>query len=224
MPHTVKGVNISVPNARDQLIDAHNARAARFVTSAQQSLIMRHDTAPSSRIFGRIDRFDVACPKCGELIRAVYTSRTQHGTIREELGKITRAGKLANRHNQAKAYNPITSTLRCPFCFALYQVGIILWPLKIGRQGYAVPADQRPTAAEARKLRMYAGGFFADEKKERRDPTNVYVTAECTCPIEEGGWAPECPVHGWDAVKAEQNQIDHTEQPPEVEHDEDTTE
>lgn len=157
----------------------------------------KQDTAPpGDRIFGRVDRFDVECPACGALIRGQLTPRAQGGTIADQLEKLQKGGRLARtrRSNQATAYNPLTSTLTCPFCFRKYQVGLILWPVKPGDRRYAVPEDQKVSRRHMLQLRSLARGIVADQIKAKGEPTNVYVRAECTCPIR--GWKPTCPVHG----------------------------
>lgn len=63
-----------------------------------------------------------------------------------------------------------------------------------------MPQDQKPTLDQLARIRSYAKGFVAQQAKRRGDPVNVYVTEECSCPREKGGWAPACPVHGWETV------------------------
>ena len=151
---------------------------------------------PSDRLFARVDRFDVECPSCGEVIRGQLSPRGQGGTPGEQLDKLAKGGRLARgrRSNQATAYNPLTSTLTCPFCYRKYQVGLILWPVKPGDWRYQIPEDQKPTARQRLQLRNLARGIVAEQVKAKGEPTNVYVAAECVCPLR--GWAPACPVHG----------------------------
>lgn len=152
----------------------------------------RLPSAPlSDRIFARLDKFECACPECGGLVRANLTPRSHY----EHRKKITRKRSMEN------AYNPVTSTLRCPHCLHTYQVGLILWPLRRSTRGWNIPSDQKPTAAQTRKLRQYAVGFAAEEAKRRGDSVNVFVTADCTCPMDQGGWTPSCPIHGWERVE-----------------------
>lgn len=79
-------------------------------------------------------------------------------------------------------------------------IGLILWPLARGGPGgkdqSVIPEDMRPDARQRRVLRQYAYGFAADQAKRRGDAVNVAVTAECTCGIRQGTWAPSCPEHG----------------------------
>lgn len=154
----------------------------------------RQPSAPpgAGRIFARIDRFDVECPDCGKVIAGGLTGRARLTAQK----RIRTSGQI----KQATAYNPVTSTLRCPFCGRLYQVGLILWPLHRSTRGWSIPQDQRPTTDQMRQLRQYAKGFVARDHKRRGDAVNVHVTAECLCPIAAGGWAPACPIHGWPAV------------------------
>jgi hypothetical protein len=153
---------------------------------------------PGDRIFGRIDKMHVACPDCGEVVQGGLTARAQGGKDAEDqiLGRLSRKGKLARgvRGSMATAYNPVTSTLRCPFCYSVFQVGILLWPIGIGRQQYLIPSDQRPSKSQLRRLRALATGIVAIERKRRGDPVNLYVTSECVCPA--GGWRVNCPIHG----------------------------
>lgn len=144
---------------------------------------------PGSRFFARVDQFHCECPRCGRIVLgrptvnsrspAVYQARAHHRQVRS-------------------AYNPLTSTLRCPGCHAVYQVGLLLWPVRKGVWGRdeRIPADQRPTRDQMRQLRQYATGWYAEELRKKGQETNVFVTAECTCPW--GGWATACPIHGWD--------------------------
>lgn len=159
----------------------------------------RQPKAPNlvGRVFARVDKFHTECPRCGEIIMAQFSGRAH---AQQQIATLARQGSLAQRA-QARAYNPITSVLRCPYCHAVYMVGLLIWPVRLGRQEPRVPADQRPTKAQALRLRQYAKGFVAAQQIARGDAVNVYVTAECTCPVAEGGWTPSCPVHGWETVQ-----------------------
>lgn len=164
-----------------------------------------HDNAPpGDRIFGRIDRFDCECPSCGALIRGQLTPRAQGGAVADQLDALKKGGRLARgrRSNQATAYNPLTSTLTCPFCYRKYQVGLILWPAKPDKR-YAIPEDQKVNRRHALQLRALAQGIVAEQLKAKHEPTNVYVRAECTCPIR--GWKPTCPVHGLKGERTRQD-------------------
>lgn len=177
----------------------------------------RSSHAPShTRIFGRLDKFDIECPACGEILRAGLTPRSQlrrqrHQTEREALAALQKQGSRGSgvRSDLDKVFQPLTSTLRCVYCRAVYQVGIILWPSRVGRQVYQIPEDQKPTRRQLAQLRRYAGGFAADKVKARGEALNVFVTAECTCPVTEGGWTPSCPIHGMTAEETEE--ADHAE-------------
>lgn len=160
------------------------------------------DQPPGGRIYARLDRFDVECPTCGRVIVGHATFRGHGIAAADALEKQRRQGRLSigRRGNQATAYNPITSTLTCPWCLRRYQVGVVLWPAAIGDKGVATPEDQRPTRQQAIELRNLARGIAAEKAKRRAEAVNVFVEsqpgelAECRCPRR--GWKPSCPVHG----------------------------
>ena len=150
---------------------------------------MRSPTLPpGSRFFARVDQFHCECPHCGVILLAKGT---------KEQRKVSAQPRI--RHSQQRsAYNPLTSTLRCPSCGHVYQVGIILWP--VGRGPWSkdrrIPQDQKPTRDQMRQLRQRMVGWIAEQQKAKGEEVNVYITAECGCPL--GGWAPGCAIHGWD--------------------------
>jgi len=157
---------------------------------------MREPTVPpGTRIFGRVDRFVVECPICGQLLFA-HTSPTTAAFMRES--KAGRA-RLRRGFKRGSPYNPFSSRLRCPSCGTVYGVGLLLWPA--ARSGGAValkqPADQHATARQMAEMRRQAVSIWVEgADKKLGEDMNQYVPAECTCPEVDGGWAPGCPIHG----------------------------
>ena len=149
--------------------------------------------APSGqRFFARIDRFHCECPHCANIILG-----ERKGVSRETFR--VQARKRVRR--VAQAYNEISSTLRCPYCLRVWQVGLILWPIKLGPQPQGMPKDCKPTRAQMAQLAQYSVGIVAKQRIMKGDSVNVCVTAECTCPMGIGGWDTGCPIHGWDVVR-----------------------
>lgn len=143
---------------------------------------------PGTRFFARVDRFHCECPSCGALIIA-----HKDGTIGREHSALKR--------RRATQYNPITSQLTCPECRRTYGVGLLLWPLQKGIRKTNLPADHQPTRRQLRQLAQYAYGIWALDVKRQGDSLNLAIDQECTCPQLEGGWRPNCPVHGWAAYE-----------------------
>jgi len=147
-------------------------------------------TAPAgTRFFARIDKFHCECPACGALIIA-----HKDGAIGMQHSSFKR--------RRATQYNPMTSVLYCPKCRTAFGIGLLAWPIRSGSGKHRIPADHQPTRRELRQLAQYAYGIWADEIKKQGDSLNIAIDQECTCPQGEGGWAPACPVHGWDQVAA----------------------
>lgn len=148
---------------------------------------MPHEsTAPAgTRFFARLDRFHCECPSCACLIVAAKDPNQTPARLRRMGARLT-------------TYNPLTSTLYCPRCRRSFGVGLLLWPIQRGGRKHQIPADHQPTRRQLRDLAQYAYGIWADEVKKQGDALNVAVDQACTCPQEEGGWAPRCPVHGWE--------------------------
>jgi hypothetical protein len=143
---------------------------------------------PGKRFFARIDRFHCECPACGHLLIA------RSDSARAFKDRLYRSATL---------YNPVLSRVRCPGCHTVYGVGLLLWPSPAGRPKLGeIPLDHRPTRRQLATLRQYAYGIWAREPKRQGDELNVALDQECTCPQVEGGWAPGCPVHGWEQVEA----------------------
>lgn len=148
-----------------------------------------------SRFFARIDRFHCECPACGALIVA-------------HKDPSVRTSSPAMTKRRRTLYNPIMSIVTCPSCRRAFGVGLMLWSLGRGGPGRRVPADHQPTRRQLRELASYSYGVWAAEIKRQGDELNIAIDQECCCPRSEGGWAPRCPVHGWEQVKRQQAEID----------------
>jgi hypothetical protein len=145
--------------------------------------------APDGRkFFARIDAFHCECPHCGTLIVAMK----QHAMKPQQL--------KVSRHRQTQ-FNPIRSVLYCPNqdCKRAFGVGLLLWTLGRGKPKATIPADHHPTRQQMAELASYNVGIWATEKKWQGDALNCAVLEECTCPVEEQGFAQDCPTHGWKA-------------------------
>jgi hypothetical protein len=156
---------------------------------------------PSTRFFGRIDRFHCECPSCGQLIVAHKDPRI--------LGALPPG--ISRRRT---TYNPISSVLYCPGCGMAFGVGLLLWPLRRGGGKHTVPADQQPTRRQQRELSQYMYGVWMAEARRQGSALNLAIDEDCTCPREEGGWRPGCPVHGWEAFMRRQATLDDPGPPP----------
>lgn len=122
-----------------------------------------------STFYGHVTAGRTECPRCGFLI--LWGKRQPHG----------------------KAYNPITSHLRCPECKKVYVVGQILYDVgRASRQ--AAPPDTIPSIRQLAELRRYARGFWAILARGKVDRVNLYLEGECCC--YPAPWHPDCPVHG----------------------------
>ena len=120
---------------------------------------------PASRFFARLDKFECACPSCGRLIFNGLDAR-----------------QLPKR-------------LRCPWCFAVFIAGLLLYPVRPGTpRPTDAPPDARPDAHERAEMRRLGEGYFLDSRWEPEQPVNLFVTRPCSCP--PGAWTVTCPVHG----------------------------
>ncbi len=147
--------------------------------------------AGSLRLFGRVDRFTVECPRCAQLISAHFDRRMPIGHVRR--AEATKARPSTRRNSKDLVYNPLTSRLCCPRCRRIWAVGLLLYPVHERSQGQQ-PDDTRPSWQQLLELRQLGGAFLANKPIRGRDSVNLYVEAPCTC--ERGRIAPDCPVHG----------------------------
>lgn len=146
------------------------------------------------RLFARIDRFHVECPKCLTLIVSdsdprldarTFTPTEQKGT------KRVRARRERAEPNKAHPYNPYLAQLRCPVCSAVYFVGLLLWsPKPNARTLNLPPSDTVPTPQQRAALRARAASYWAKRTQAAGGKVNRDA-GECSCP-------EECPVHGGD--------------------------
>jgi len=167
---------------------------------------------PALRLFGRIDRFTVECPRCGKIIIATfnrhYSAIEAHALQRDRPTRPPRPlrprkSAQAIRAKQAvqqkptttMVYNPLTSRLCCPHCHRIFAVGLLLY--SVGQSAPQAPADQRPTWKQLLELRQTTGAFYLDGPLVRgAEPLNILVESACTCAV--GHVSSGCPVHGWD--------------------------
>jgi hypothetical protein len=146
--------------------------------------------AGSLRLFGRVDRFTVECPRCAELISATYERRMPIGHVRR-----AEAARKRPSAKQTIIYNPLTSRLCCPRCRRTFAVGLVLYPVHPRSQPQQ-PDDTRPTWEQLLELRQLGAGFYIPETIKGKDPVNLFVERECPC--EGGKVVLDCPIHGWD--------------------------
>lgn len=173
---------------------------------------------PGPRFFGRVYAFDCECPRCGQLIIARDQSRSE-ARLRKQMYK-----KLKGH----TSYNPVLSRVRCGGCGRIFGVGLLFWPVKRpggrARKPALLPEDHKPNRRQLAMLRQYSHGIWAEAITRQGDSLNVAVDLECSCPEEEGGWAPACPVHGWAQVEKEQARINAEPREEEEEKQKDTEE
>lgn len=93
-----------------------------------------------------------------------------------------------------KAYDKLTSVLRCPHCERRWQLGIIAWEL-IPSTRRAIPRDLKPTIKQLAILRRYAGGFWMNGVKKARE-AEVHRVIEEGCSCAPLPWRAGCAVHG----------------------------
>src|SRR5205814_4382670 len=82
----------------------------------------------------------------------------------------------------------------------------VLYPVKRGPASRQ-PADQIPTLQQLLQIRRYADGFLDPRPKVGDAELNQAIQAACSCPQEQGGWAPGCLIHGWNRIKEAQQRM-----------------
>jgi hypothetical protein len=142
----------------------------------------RPTVPPHDRIFAHIEKFECACPGCGQVMQV---RGSQH---------YKPAKTVPVRPINKRLWNPVTQRLKCPICHAAFAVGLLFYPLAARHPLIEPPPDVLKTRRERLEARRLAGGWVMDTRYRPGDPVNLYVPASCSCP--ERGWASDCPVHG----------------------------
>lgn len=166
---------------------------------------------PHDRIFGRIERFQCACPSCGRLL----TSTQDQGHLAKHMlaaGEKPSEQLPSHRYRkrmrtvksvQYLTWNPYNQRMTCPWCNRVFAVGLLFYPVTPGSPLRSdPPIDVVPTPRERQELERrerieqarLAGGSYLEEVWRGGDPVNLYVPAGCLCPPR--GWASDCPLHG----------------------------
>jgi hypothetical protein len=138
---------------------------------------------PSDRVYARLDRFEVECPRCGRVVSSWL--KVQRGTVR-----------MPGVHDRAPSrflFNPLTQRLNCP-CGVSWVVGVVLYHVQ-RHANYAQPSDTIPTRRQLAQLRRKTGGVWVETKRDGDDPVNLVVDRPCICERADR-WAPDCPIHG----------------------------
>jgi hypothetical protein len=153
---------------------------------------------PADRFWARLEKFQCACPGCGEVIAVRGSTH------------IKEAKAVAARPINHRVWNPVLQRLRCPVCHCAFVAGLLLYPLP-GRHPIDPPPDvvrtrlERDVALRTRlerqEARRIAGGWCAEASYTNGSPVNLHVTAGCSCPAR--GWASDCPLHGQVPTAAE---------------------
>jgi len=151
---------------------------------------------PGRRLFARIDRFECACPACGQLIFADLDRKH----LPKRMSDVSRARAAAKQRPTCESvsklfWNPHTQRLCCPWCGRIYTVGVVIYPVQHrGRRVTTAAPDIVPTPEEVAEMRRLGGGWFVTGGKAAGAYANLHVTDECRCP--HLGTAPSCPLHG----------------------------
>lgn len=111
------------------------------------------DTWKGPRWFARPTAFDCECPHCGRLFTVGY------------------------RKADNALWDEASSTLYCQRkehigCGRRFLIGLIVWPMRRGKQLKGRPVDQRPTTEQALALRKKAQGVFGPGPRRRTEPLN----------------------------------------------------
>lgn len=143
------------------------------------------------RLYGRIDRFTVECPRCATLIRAAFKNIAQ--TRRQEAKKTRPSAKDPGNPTVA-VFNPLTQRLTCPQCRRVFAVGLLLYPVA-SRMNPGQPYDTAPTWKQLLEERQLCSAFILQQPIKGAASVNILVESACSC--EGRALAPSCPVHGW---------------------------
>ncbi len=137
---------------------------------------------PYSPIFATLLPLRLECPACGRLLL------------------------LGPTLPHAKWFDPLRARLTCmPPCGKTYYLGMLIWDAE-GRRGGGMPkppVDVVPTRRQLAELRQYVGGFWPEERREKRGPVegtsgpvNRYLGEGEVCVCAPELWRADCPVHG----------------------------
>lgn len=127
------------------------------------------------RFFARIEKFHLACPKCGTMILS------QRKTRRHRAYVIT------------EQWNPLLGEMRCSGCRTAFGMGLLLYPIQYyGTMRRTIPPDLKPTWQEMHQLRQLREGHLVKAGKRPPESANIYVETTCLCdPAGSHG----CPLH-----------------------------
>jgi len=149
----------------------------------------------ADRVYARLDRFQVECPKCGEIILSWHRDSMTPARL-HDLSHKRSAARLAPTKRAVRhlTFNPVSQRLVCPFCRTRYVVGLLLYQCQTLKT-FSEPPDVAPTKRDLARLRRYASGWWMNQLRQDGEPVNLVVDAPCICPKPDG-WAVACPVHG----------------------------
>lgn len=145
------------------------------------------------KVFARVFAFDVACPACGCVI---VTDHKRGGP------RLPRRRSRKHKTLYAEGpYNSLIGRLRCPNCRKEYGVGLVLWsvPLTGNAAEIPIPEDWVPTTRQYAALQNYRVGIWPEVRLVKGGPQNLLITALCSCPLDQGDSATDCPVHSYQA-------------------------
>lgn len=152
------------------------------------------------RLFGRVDRFTVECPRCAEIIRAAFSNVGHSRRMEAARHRPTRGVGDERPRAEATIYNPLTQRLTCPRCRQVFAVGLVLYRVR-ARTMAEQPHDSRPTWRQLLALRQLSSAVYLEESvhlhRAITGKDSVSILVESTCQCVEGEPDALCPVHGW---------------------------
>lgn len=146
------------------------------------------DDAPV-RFFARLRAAVLECPGCGRLYELRPAPREHH-----------RQDALVSR----RYWDALSGRFACPGCGKAYQLGIVAYELA-QRASATIPADWRPTPAQALWMRDRARGWLNTDPPKRPEPApdyaNVLVGHAWPDAAELGVELPPEPERPWRPTK-----------------------
>lgn len=130
---------------------------------------------PEQRFFGRLQAFEMECPRCGRLL-LVGKGRT-HDHLYNRVTSVMQCPKWNPR-------DETTVVTRHPGCGMKFLIGIVAWPMRHGYQPKERPPDHVPTDRQLNEIRQSARGVWARFNKQRGENLNT-IEPEIDDPADE---------------------------------------
>lgn len=130
---------------------------------------------PTERFFGRLQAFEMECPRCGKIL--VVGRGKPHDHLYNRVTSEMQCPKMNPR-------DETTAVTRHPGCGMKFLIGIVAWPIRVGYQHKARPPDHVPDDRQLHTIRAYARGLWPKTKKAKGDSLNQ-IEPEIDLPSEE---------------------------------------